>query len=369
MLSHKNFLMALGIETGSGLLESQVSWSTSADPGLIPDGWVPAPDNDAGDWQFSTPGGAIVGGISVRDQLFVSKANATAALQYVGGQWVFQARDVFPTTGLYAPLAQIEYGNLVYMLTGAAEFIRHDGNSVENLLYGVAQDFILKSINPEFPAACFCYVTDQNGVVALAWPGGSSKACTEALGIDLASIGRDGPPDIGLRDLPGVYGAATGYTDIIAQNWDSDLATWNADPTQWNEQPTGFRPAKVVFAGGSNGLLELGRTNNVLGQPMHAFAERTTMDLGDFATHKVVSGAFPRMSGQTGNQLLFRFGSQEQVRSSVEWGDDLMATIGTTQQLDFFEEGRLLALSVSSDGGGPWRLNGMQLLARRAGRW
>src|SRR5262245_20136572 len=90
MFAHKNFLLALCIDTGAGLLESQVSWSSSADPGQIPSHWVPAPDNDAGDWSFSTPGGPIIGGISVRDQFFVSKANATGALQYVGGQFVFQ---------------------------------------------------------------------------------------------------------------------------------------------------------------------------------------------------------------------------------------------------------------------------------------
>lgn len=369
MASHKNFLMAMCIDTGSGLLESQISWSASADPGQIPSKWVPAPDNDAGDWQYSTPGGPIVGGISVRDQFFVSKTNATAALQYVGGQWVFQARDVFPTTGLYAPLSQIEHENMVYMLTGAAEFVRHDGNSVQNLLYGTAENYLISAINPEFTASCFVYLTDLTGVVALAYPTGTTKACTEAIGIEIDSIGRDGPPDVGMRDLPGVYSARIGYTEINPESWDAASGSWDTDSQLWNEAPSGYRPAKVVFAGGSNGFLELGRTDTVLGAPVTAFAERTGMDLGDFSTHKVISGAFPRLTGDAGDVVTLRFGSQEQVHSPVEWGPDLPVTLGTTRQLDFFEEGRLIARSISSTGGAPWRLNGIQLMVRKAGRW
>ena len=57
------------------------------------------------------------------------------------------------------------------------------------------------------------------------------------------------------------------------------------------------------------------------------------------------------------------------MRDAVEWGDELIATIGTSKQLDFFEEGRLVAVQVSSDTAAAWRLNGMQVLARKAGRW
>jgi hypothetical protein len=369
--AHKNFLLALCIDTAAGLLEGKVSWSSSADPGQIPSKWVPAPDNDAGDWSFATPGGPIVGGISVRDQFFVMKADATASLQYVGGQWVFQARDVFPSTGLYAPKAAIEHGNLVYMFTGAGEFIRHDGNTIQNLLYGVAQHYLLDTINAEFPASCFCYLADESGIVGFAYPTGDTKACTEAIGIEIDSIGRDeGPCDMALRDLPGVYGADLGYTEISPESWDTAVGTWDTDPMVWNEAPTGYRPAKIVFAGGANGLLELGISTDVLGQPIVAFAERTGMDLGDFSVHKVISQAFPRVEGTAGDMLNYRFGGQDQVRDAVTWGAEMPFDLGNvTDRLDFFQDGRLLAYSVRSTGGGGWHLNGIQLTVRKAGRW
>jgi hypothetical protein len=214
----QNFLFAMNIDTGAGLLESQASWSSSASPGQIPSYWNPSPTNDAGDWSFATPGGPIVGGISVRDQLLISKSNATAALQYTGGTWVFQARDLFPSLGLYAPYAQLELGNMVYMVSGAGEFLRHDGNQLDKILHGTAEDFLIHAINPEFTASVFVYRTDGSDVVAVAYPTGATKACTEAIGIDLASIGGDGPPDVGLRDLPSVYYADLGYTQIDPQS-------------------------------------------------------------------------------------------------------------------------------------------------------
>ena len=369
MVGHKNFLLALNIDTGAGLAESQVSWSTSADPGQVPTTWVPSPTNDAGDYTFATPGGPLVGAISIRDQLFVSKANATYALQYVGGQFVFQGRDVFPSMGLYGPNAVIERNNMVYQLTGRGALIRHDGTAVDNILTALAEEYLGDTMNAEFNAAPFMYRTDLGQVVALAYPTGTGKACTEAIGIDVSTIGREGGPDIGLRDLPGVYAAGLGYTVIDPQTWDADSQAWDADLTRWNEQQSGYRPPQVVFAGGSQGLLQLGRGSDVLGVPIAAFAERTGLDVGEFGSHKVISGAFPRVSGNGGDRLYYRFGGQEQVRSPVDWGDELPFVIGTDQQLDFFQDGRLLAHSVRSNGGAPWKTNGVQLLVRKGGRW
>jgi hypothetical protein len=369
MASHKNFLFAMAITLPTGLAESQVSWSSSADPGLVPEFWVPSPTNDAGDFTFATPGGPIIGGIGLRDQFFVSKADATYAAQYVGGQWVFQARDLFQSTGMFAPHAAIEHDQAIYMLSGAGRFVRHDGNSLQSLLYGVAEDYLSNAINQQWPSSVFFYKTDNGNVLACAYPTGTSKLCTEAIGIEVASIGNPEGIDVGLRDLPGVLDASIGYTTITPQSWDSDSQAWNDDATIWNEQASGYRPVHTVFGGVANGMLELGLGNDVLGVPIVAYAERLGKDVGEFGSHKVISGAFPQMAGSAGNVVTFRFGSQEQVHGSVNWGTDLPATIGTTQQLDFFQDGRLLAVSVRSNGGAAWRLNGLQLMVRKGGRW
>ena len=71
--------------------------------------------NDAGDITFATPGGPMIGGYGLRDQFFVAKENATYAMQYVGGQWVFQSRDVFPSRRACSrPNAASSMSNMIY---------------------------------------------------------------------------------------------------------------------------------------------------------------------------------------------------------------------------------------------------------------
>ena len=48
--------------------------------------------------------------LSVRDQLVVAKNNYSAVMQYVGGQFVFEIRDLFPSMGLFAPDCWVEAG-------------------------------------------------------------------------------------------------------------------------------------------------------------------------------------------------------------------------------------------------------------------
>ena len=89
----------------------------------------------------------------------------------------------------------------------------------------------------------------------------------------------------------------------------------------------------------------------------------------DFSSHKIISGSFPKVEGNGGDVLTYRYGGQDQVRDAVDWGDELTFTIGTDSQLDFFQDGRLLAWSIASSGGAPWRSGGQQLMVRKGGRW
>ena len=233
----------------------------------------------------------------------------------------------------------------------------------------MAQDFLIRRINAEYPqfGIFVLYRSDRGDCGCLSDRDG--EACTEAIGIEIASLEREGPPDVGTRDLPGVFSAARGFTEVVQQTWDSDPESWDSDTTFWGEQASGYRPAKMVFGGGANGLLELGLGTDVLGEPIAAYVERRGMDLGDFSVHKTISGAFPRVEGPDGDLLYYRFGGQAQAKTALEWGDELPYRLGVDSQLDFFQDGRLIAYSIRSDGGGQWSANGIRLMARKAGRW
>jgi hypothetical protein len=368
MRGHKVFLLAMDIDTGAGLLEGQVSWSSSADPGKIPSFWKPAPGNDAGDMQFSTPGGPIIDGISVRDQFFVSKLNYTGVMQYVGGQFVFEGRDVFPSIGLFAAGCAVEHGNLVYMYTGDGQLIRHDGSSISNLLYGVLEQTVRQAINYEYPASCFMFRQDDAGQVGFAYPTAANVECTEAVLVEVISQ----RPSI--RDLPWVLGAGWGITGIVPTDWDSDPQAWDLDTTLWNEGASGYQPAKLVWAGHAKGLLEVGKavtTVDVMGnaKPVNALAERRGVDFDDIDFRKTITGLRPRIKCPSGGTFIWTIGGQDSDQGPTELLPPLTFVMGTDVDLDFFLDARLLSIAVSTAGGTPWRLESMYPFVRKSGRW
>lgn len=369
MRSHKYFLLAGAIDTGAGLLEGQVSWSSSADPGTIPSFWVPSVTNDAGDANFAKVSGPIVDMLDVRDQILVAKHGYTGVLQYVGGSNVFQARDVFPSTGLFAPDCWVEAGNLVYMFTGSGEFIRHDMTSIGNLLLGVLQDYVRKTINYEYPSSVFVYRDDPNGQVVLAYPTGSDEWCSEGVTVEIAS----GRP--GIRELPGVYDVGYGVTTIGVQDWDSDHQSWDSDTTTWNESQSGYQPAHIVFAAGRNQLLEQDKATTQITpdtgvvRDMVAYISRRGMDFGDNDYRKTISGMRVRMQGHAGDQMQFTFGAQDSMSDPIVLEPAPPFVIGQDSLVDVFIDGRMLAIEGKSVGGQPWQLSTMRPLAKLTGRW
>lgn len=369
MRSHKNFLMAADIDSGAGLIEGQVSWSDSADPGQIPGTWAPSPTNDAGDYTFAVSTGPIIDMLSVRDQLLVAKQGYMGVLQYVGGQFVFQGRDVFPSVGLFAIGAWTESGNNIWMLTGTGDFVRHDMTSIQNVLYGVLQEYLRSQINYEYPSSVFVYRDDFEGQIGLAYPVGTSKACLEAITVE-ASSGRPG-----IRDLAGVYDATVGITAIAIETWDSDNRTWDSDTTTWNETASGYQPQKLVFAGDTRGMIEQDVGQQQIDAAsgslvdMVAFARRGGADIDMYGRRKTLSGMQVRVQGVAGDTLDFQFGGAETDTSSEELTPLLPYVIGIDDQIDFFLDGRLLSVLVQSTGGSQWRLTELHPDVRMSGRW
>ncbi|MEK1928304.1 MAG: hypothetical protein AAAC47_00675, partial [Pararhizobium sp.] len=368
MRAHKNFLIAGNIDTAVGLLENEVHWSVSAVPGDIPATWVPAPTNDAGDMSFAVPGGPILDLLSIRDQVFVSKSNYTGAMQYTGGQYVFQRRDVFPNIGIFATGAQVEYGGVVYMLSGAIELIRHDGNAPQNLSLGSYQDYIRKAINMEFPASVFLYRDQDEGQIVIAYPAGATDACTEGLAYEGAT------GDICPRDLPNVYSVGVGLTAITPSTWDPDLEAWDLDNTSWNEAMSGFLPAHICY-GTADGMVEEGQGDGLwvggASQPIAAFCERTNLDFGEWGRTKIFMDFWPIADGAIDGLMTYKFGTADTANDPVTWSyqQELPVNDSGKQDLDAFGlNGRLMAYGFASNGGGAWRSCCVKILARLGGK-
>jgi hypothetical protein len=367
MRAHKNWLVGFALDDGTNYYGGRVVWSTSAAPGSIPAAWTPSATNDAGDGDFDVPTGPILDAISVRDALFVSKNNYTGVMQYIGGQYIFRLTDVFPSLGIFATGACVEAGNMVYMMTGSREIIRHDGTSYTNILYGKLQDYVGKQINYQYTQSIFMYRDEAAGQVMLCYPVGNSRACTEAVSIEIAS------GDPGIRDLPGIYGAAEGETLFVAQTWDADAGAWQDDTTVWNQNASGYTAKSIVFAASAQGLLEQGAatTQWTPSGPalLPARVERTGIDFDDLDGRKSIMGLVPLVSGNVGDTLSFQIGQQTTPSGAVDLSDVQSYAIGVDDHIDVQIDGRFGAIYAASLGGQPWQLGTLAPLVARRGRW
>lgn len=367
MRAHGNFLMALCVETSTGLAEGQVSWSSSADPYHVPAEWTPTATNDAGDATFSAPGGPIVDGLSVRDQFFVAKQHFTGCLAYVGGTFVFQKRDVFPSFGVIAPGAWCERSNIVYQVSGALQLVQHDGNSVQPIAKGVVQDYFLSAVNAEWSGNIFAYFDPTIDQIIFAYPTSTARACTEALLLEPET------GDFGIRDLPGIYDCSLGITKARLTAWNDDPNAWDDDTTTWNQGGSGYLPAHIVWAGAAAAMLETGAADTMTGPDglavdIVSFLGRQGIDF-DIEDRKTISGLRPGFVGNDKARVQFQFYAQDFENGPIEVFGPYDFKIGKQEQIDFFTDTKLFGIQVSSDGGPPWSMGLLSPQVRRSGRW
>lgn len=91
MRPFRNFLIALNITESGVQKPHRVRWSSSADPGTVPQTWDPSdPTKDSGEFDLSdVNAGAIVEAFPLRDAFVIYKENSTWAMRFIGGQSIF----------------------------------------------------------------------------------------------------------------------------------------------------------------------------------------------------------------------------------------------------------------------------------------
>ena len=110
---YKNFLVALNWTDGTNKYPQTVYWSNQADPNTVPSDWDFAdPANEAGTAELASTQGIILDGEQLRDAFIVYKEDAIHLMQFVGGTFVMNFKDVSKTTGALAQRCAKEfYGN------------------------------------------------------------------------------------------------------------------------------------------------------------------------------------------------------------------------------------------------------------------
>lgn len=362
----KNFLIALDL-TESGVRNPYiVRWSHPADPGAVPVSWdYTDTTKDAGRTTLSMNGGFLVDGGALRDTFIVYGERSTHSMRFIGGQSIFQFREIFSDIGIYARRCWAAIGGKHVVLT-MDDLIVHDGvnqtsigdKKVRNTLFTAlagatnsTRTFLKANYATNEVWICYPETTDAYPTKVIIWNYVHNT--------------------FGYRDLPGVMDIEYDVVDSSVNSiWNSDSDTWDSDAEVWDFRQYNPANSAMLMADTTNTkLLKADDTNQFDGVSMTATLERQGLAIVgrnrdgsakvDVDVTKRVNRIYPKFSGSgTVNVYL---GTQDVIGGTVTYGSANAFIIGTDRKIDTRSTGLLHAVKVESTGDVSWKLHGYDL--------
>ncbi len=363
MRPFKFHLFALDMtESVAGQLPMKIKWSSAAEPGAVPDSWTPAADNDAGDTQLSDTPGKIIDAAPLRGAFIIYKEHSTYICDYVAGQFVFNFRKLFVTSGVLSRNCITEYNGHHFVLTDD-DIVRHDGNNIESLLDNRARRAVFSGLDVSNFQSSFVINYEKKKELWFCLPSAGNFFA------DVAVIYNLQEDAWSRRDLVECAHGNTGIvTDTIPDaSWDADTQAWDLDLTAWDEQDGTNSQLSIVLASTDetvptdSRLLEADAGSDFDGKPVNGLLQKLDMHFDEPDRVKIVKRIYPKVNANTGTEIVFRLGSSSQPGGAIAWSAPVTFTKGGQERIDTFAQGKYIAFEASSDGLLPWQLIGFDL--------
>jgi len=360
----KNYLVALNMVEGGADNPYVVRWSHPADPGTVPTTWdYTDPTNDSGRVPLSEGGGGLVDGGSLRDSFIIYREFSTYSMRFIGGRFIFEFRQIFPSSGIFAKRCFAEFEGKHCVLT-TDDLIVHDGSTQQSVLDTKYRDTLFAELNGATNnQRTYLSVNYAKNEVWVCYPTGSDAFPTKAL------VWNYRHNTVGFETLPGSMDIAFDVIDPqTTATWDSDSDTWDSDSTKWDSKQ--YNPAKraMLMADTTNTkLYKMDDTNQFDGVSFTSTLERTELQLAnDFDSIVMVKRIYPKLTGS--GAVTIYMGGQNVIGESVTYDAGQTFTIGTDHKLDVRESWRLPAVKFESTGDVSWKLHGFDLEADGVGK-
>lgn len=355
MRGFKNYLIGMNVTDTGNTIEDTIIWSDSADPGTLPNEWIPAPANDAGFLALAAEPGPIVDGVTLRNQFLLFKNNSTWSLDFIGGTFIFALRNLFKTTGVISRNCAAEFqGRVVCFADG--DITITDGHSTDSIIDRRMRRYIFSQISStnfrnSFVAhyagrreMWFCFPTANNEYAdqAAVWDYEQNKWTIREL-----------------FETP--YAVAGVVPETGSISWDSDPDSWDSDSTVWNE--ANFNPVldNLVLADPDTGFTAADQGQDFAdGALITGRFERDSLDFGTPLEVKTIRSVWLQITGVTGDIIECRVGGQMDIDDPISWSAVVQFEIGVDRKIDVFATGRFLSFTFQSQGGSAWKHSGFQ---------
>lgn len=391
MRSHQNRLLAINTSDDPGVggvpnTEETIRWSSLPDPvGTMPDVWLPAIDNSAGDAQLSG-GGPLIDAATLRASLIVAGQDRLWIMDEVGGSFVYSVRKLSSTTGVLSRNCMAAAPMGMFILSGDDITIL-DGTSQRSIIDNQNKKWFFSQVGDNFQN-CFVALYAARSEVWFCAPTGQSERCRVALVFDL------GTQKWGQRDLPDIAAATSGPIPFGV----TTPTTWDTQPVtaagQWDSGNYNYNWNRAVNQSAIAGLVLAapdpapGRfisiDNLVAGTDAQMYDNnqliKADMTLGDESRRKMVRRIWPRIQGGTpgqANQFRVSVGARDSLGNTfIDYGqsgrvDFNPSTPYNNQKVDLYASGRYISVrfDVFDDFAPSFEITGFDIEFEYAGQF
>jgi len=369
----KNFLVAIDVTESGNRNPYMIRWSHPADPGTVPSSWdYTDTTKDSGRTTISMNGGFLVDCGQMRDSFIIYGENSTQTMRFIGGQNIFQFREIFADSGIFARRCWADFDGKHCVLT-TDDLIVHDGVNKESIGDKRVRNTLFNTLKSATNSSRTFLRNDQAAnEILVCYPEGSDLFPTKAL------VWNYRHNTFGYRDLPGTMDINFDVVDSsVSSVWDTDLGTWDSDPDVWDTKNYSPTKRSLLLADTANTkILELNTTNQDIGVSFTSTLERKGLAIVgkgrdgrakvDLNTVKRINRIYPNITGNgTVNVYL---GTQDIIGGAVTYGAAQPFVIGTDRKIDTRSTARIHAIKFESTGDVDWKLHGYDLELSVIGR-
>lgn len=358
MRSHKNFLIALGIDDVGGDRPSEVLWSSPADIGSVPPSWdVTDPAEQAGSYELADTPGRIVDGKNLGDSFIIYKEDSVWAMDFIGGNFTFRFRQIFDDkAGAIATGCVGEFEGKHFVLTANDAYV-HDGVSKKSVMDSRVRT-ALTNVDPEFIDKTRVIPDYSRKEMLIHFVGPSA---TDELSNTIVAWNWEYDA-WSYRQVEGISAASSGFIEAVtgvSNVWDDAVGVWNDNNQIWNEGVENAAKTGIILADYTNSrLLELNRGSTYAGANYITLFQHRGIDFGNRSNVVRLNAIYPYIEGTVGESVFIRVGYEMNPQEGIRWDGPYEFVIGQDEKVTCRVTGRLHSIEFYSTSGPPWSLSG-----------
>jgi len=351
IVAFKFHLFALDIDGPIGHYESQITWSAAAAAGNVPATWLAAATNEAGSAILADTPSPCMCGVPLQDTLLVFKRSSTYAVNYIGGNSVFNIRLLDADRGALTRHAAVNVGGKVFIVTDG-DVCLTDGVNWQSVAQGKVRDYLFGQLDQASYENLFVTHNRSKNEVWLFYPSTGNTYASEAIVYNVASGAW------GIRTVTNGTCADVGVVNDTAASeaWDVDAQVWDADLTAWNSANFSLAVERMI-TGVNSATLTLEDDSAAVSVAATIF--RHDLSMGAPERFKFVKRVHIRTNDVPGT-LFARVGARNSPSGAIVWDAERTIT-APTPYFNTRAQGKLISVEVRSAGTDIWKLTGVDL--------